>query len=145
MTNGTILLVEDNRDEEFLALRALRKENIGNKVFVVHDGRETLDFLFCTGVYSDRDPQEMPQLILLDINLPKMDGFTVLRHIRADQRTHLLPVILFTASKEEEDVIEAYESGANAFMRKPIDYTQFEEFVGQLGRYWLELNVMPPR
>jgi CheY-like chemotaxis protein len=145
MTKAMILLVEDNPDEELLTPRALRKNQIGDRIFVAHDGLEALDFLFCTGAYSDRDAHDMPQLILLDIKLPKMDGFEVLRHIRADQRTHLLPVVLLTASKEEQDLMEGYESGANSFMRKPVDYAQFEEFVGHLGLYWLERNVAPPR
>ena len=144
MTDTMILLVEDNLDEELLTLRALRKNNIGDRVFVAHDGLEALDFLFCTGAYADRDPHDMPQLILLDIKLPKMDGFEVLRHIRTDQRTHLLPVVLLTASKEEQDLMEGYESGANSFMRKPVDYAQFEELVRQLSLYWLLLNVAPP-
>lgn len=140
-----ILLVEDNQDEELLTLRALRKNGIGDRVFVAHDGLEALDFLFCTGAYADRDPYDMPQLILLDIKLPKMNGFDVLRHIRADQRTHLLPVVLLTASKEEQDLLEGYESGANSFIRKPVDYNEFEEFVRELGWYWLIRNVAPPR
>jgi two-component system, response regulator len=145
MTNAVILLVEDNLDEELLTLRALRKNKIGDRVFVAQAGLEALDFLFCTGPYADRDPHDMPKLILLDIKLPKMDGFEVLRHIRVDQRTHLLPVVLLTASKEEQDLIEGYESGANSFMRKPVDYNQFEEFVGELSSYWLVRNVAPPR
>lgn len=133
MTNATILLVEDNPDEELLTPRALRKNKTGDQVFVVHDGEEALDFLFCAGAYSDRNPNELTQLILLDIKLPKMDRFAVLRYIRADRRTHLLRVVPLASSKEEQDLLEGYESGANSFMRKPIDYTQFEEFVAQLG------------
>ena len=145
MENATILLVEDNADDEALTLRALKKNNIGNKVYVARDGVEALDFLFCTNTYADRDPHDMPRLILLDIKLPKMDGLEVLRRIRADKRTHLLPVVLLTSSREEQDLIESYKSGANSYMRKPVDYTQFVEFVGHLGSYWLGLNEAPPR
>jgi two-component system response regulator len=144
MENATILLVEDNPDDEALTLRALKKNNIGNKVYVVRDGVEALDFLFCTGPYADRNPYDMPKLILLDIKLPKLDGLEVLRHIRADKRTHLLPVVFLTSSKEEQDLIEGYKRGANSYIRKPVDYAQFEAYVGQLGLYWLGLNEAPP-
>jgi two-component system, response regulator len=144
MENVTILLVEDNPDDEALTLRALEKNNIGSKAYVVRDGVEALDFLFCTGRYADRDPHDMPKLILLDIKLPKMDGLEVLRHIRADKRTHLLPVVLLTSSKEEQDLVDGYKSGANSYIRKPVDFTQFIESVRQLGMYWLVLNEPPP-
>jgi two-component system response regulator len=144
MENAIILLVEDNADDEALTVRALKKNNIGNKVYVVRDGVEALDFLFCTNTYADRDPHDMPKLILLDIKLPTMDGLEVLRRIRADKRTHLLPVVLLTSSKEEQDLIESYKSGANSYIRKPVDYAQFVEYVGQLGLYWLGLNEAPP-
>ena len=144
MANPMILLVEDNADDEALTLRALKKNNIGNKVYVARDGVEALDFLFCTNTYADRDPHDMPRLILLDIKLPKMDGLEVLRRIRADKRTHLLPVVLLTSSREEQDLIESYKSGANSYIRKPVDYTQFVEYVGLLGLYWLGLNEAPP-
>ena len=144
MKNSTILLVEDDPDEEALTLRALKKSNIGNEVFVVRDGVEALDFLFCTNKYADRDPDELPQLILLDIKLPKMDGLEVLRRLRADKRTHLLPVIILTSSKEEQDLIQAYRSGANSYVRKPVDFTQFAESIRELGMYWLVLNEAPP-
>jgi len=144
MENATILLVEDNADDEALTLRALKKNNIGNKVYVARDGVEALDFLFCTNTYADRDPHDMPRLILLDIKLPKMDGLEVLRRIRADKRTYLLPVVLLTSSREEQDLIESYKSGANSYIRKPVDYTQFVEYVGLLGLYWLGLNEAPP-
>ena len=144
MENATILLVEDNADDEALTLRALKKNNIGNKVYVVRDGVEALEFLFCTGPYADRDPHDMPKLILLDIKLPKMDGLEVLRRIRAEERTSLLPVVLLTSSKEEQDLIEGYKGGANSYMRKPVDYAQFVEYVGQIGLYWLGLNETPP-
>jgi two-component system, response regulator len=143
--NTMILLVEDNPDDEALTLRALKKNNIRNAVFVARDGAEALDFLFCTGAYADRDPNDLPQLILLDIKLPKIDGLEVLRRIRRDKRTHLLPVVVLTSSKEEQDLIEAYEGGANSYVRKPVDFTQFAESIQQLGMYWLVLNEIPPK
>src|SRR5688572_33247491 len=110
-----ILLVEDNRDDEALTLRALKKNNIGNDVFVVRDGAEALDFLFCTGAYADRDPREMPQMILLDLKLPKIDGLEVLRRLRADERTPQLPIVSLTSSIEEQDLIEGCKNGANSY------------------------------
>jgi two-component system, response regulator len=144
MKNTTILLVEDNPNDEALTLRALKKNNIGNMVFVARDGAEALDFLFCTGTYADRDPNDMPQLILLDINLPKIGGLEVLRRIRRDKRTRRLPVVMLTSSNEEQDLIEAYDSGANSYVRKPVDFTRFAASIQQLGMYWLVLNEMPP-
>jgi len=140
-----ILLVEDNRDDEALTLRALKKNNIGNKIIVVRDGAEALDFLFCTGLYVDRDPHDMPQLILLDLKLPKVDGLEVLRRIRADERTRLLPVVILTSSNQERDLTEGYRSGANSYVRKPVDFNQFTDAIRQLGLYWLVLNERPPR
>lgn len=145
MDGKTILLVEDNPDDEALTIRALRKNNIGNDLFVVHDGAEALDFLFCTGAYADRDPRDKPQVILLDLKLPKVDGLEVLRRIRADQSTHLLPVVILTSSKEEQDRIKGYSLGANSYVRKPVDFTEFVDAVRQLGLYWLVLNEAPPR
>lgn len=145
MEHATILLVEDNAEDEFLTLRALRANNIENKIYVARDGVEALDFLFCTNAFADRDPQDLPQLILLDVKLPKMDGPEVLRRLRADPRTRLIPVVMLTSSKEEQDLIESYKSGANSYMRKPVNYTQFVEYVGYLGAYWLGLNEGPPR
>jgi two-component system, response regulator len=145
MKNATILLVEDNPDDEALTLRALKKNHVGNTVFVVRDGAEALDFLFCSGSYADRDPNDMPHLILLDIKLPKIDGLEVLRRIRRDKRTHLLPVVILTSSKEEQDLIEAYEGGANSYVRKPVDFNQFAESIKQLGMYWMVLNEIPPK
>jgi CheY-like chemotaxis protein len=145
MKNATILLVEDNADDEILTLRALKANDIENKVFVVRDGAEALDFLNCKNTYAKRDPYDLPGLILLDVKLPKMDGPEVLRHLRADPRTRMLPVVMLTSSNEEQDLIESYQSGANSYMRKPVDHTQFVEFVGYLGSYWLELNEAPPR
>ena len=139
-----ILLVEDNPDDEALTLRALDKNRIGNKIFIVHDGAEALDFLFCTGSYADRDPGERIQVVLLDLNLPKVGGLEVLRRIRADQRTRTLPVVILTSSKEEKDLAEGYEYGANSYVRKPVDFNEFIEAIQHLGLYWLVLNKMPP-
>jgi two-component system response regulator len=139
-----ILLVEDNADDEALALRALKKHTNENKIHVARDGVEALDFLFCTNAYADRDPQDLPKLILLDIKLPKMDGLEVLRRIRADKRTRLVPVVLLTSSREEQDLVEGYQSGANSYVRKPIDFDEFLEAVRQLSSYWLILNETPP-
>ena len=144
MDDKMILLVEDNPDDEALTLRALKKHNVGNKVFVVRDGVEALDFLFCTGAYADRDPYDMPQVILLDLKLPKVDGLEVLRRLRADERTSLLPVVILTSSNEERDMIEGYKYGANSYVRKPVDFNQFIEAVRNLGLYWLVLNEAPP-
>jgi two-component system response regulator len=139
-----ILLVEDNPDDEVLTLHALRKHNIGNKIHVARDGAEALDFLFCRNQYADRDPRELPHLILLDIKLPKIDGLEVLRRIREDERTSLVPVVILTSSKEQQDLIQAYRNRANSYMRKPVDFNQFAEAVRQLGLYWLVLNQAPP-
>ena len=139
-----ILLVEDNPDDEALTLRALNKSKIANKIVVVRDGVEALDYLFCTGAYADRDPLELPQVTLLDLKLPKVDGLEVLRRIRSDARTKMLPVVILTSSKEEQDRVNAYSSGANSYVRKPVDFNQFVEAIGQLGLYWLVLNEPPP-
>lgn len=140
-----ILLVEDNPDDEALTLRALKKNNIGNELYVVRDGAEALEFLFCKGVYSDRDPRKKPEVILLDLKLPKVDGLEVLRQIRADENTHLLPVVILTSSKEEQDRIRGYSLGANSYVRKPVDFNEFVDAVRQLGLYWLVLNEAPPK
>jgi CheY-like chemotaxis protein len=139
-----ILLVEDNPDDEALTLRALRKANVGNEVSVVRDGVEALDFLFGSGSHGSRDTSTMPQVILLDLKLPKIDGLEVLRRIRADDRTKLLPVVILTSSDEEQDRIAGYALGANSYVRKPVDFAQFAEAVRQLGLYWLVLNQPPP-
>lgn len=144
MDEKMILLVEDNADDEELTLRALKKNNISNKVKVVRDGAEALDFLFCAGAYAERDPHEVPQVVLLDLKLPKVDGLEVLRRLRADERTRLQPVVILTSSKEEQDLIEGYKQGANSYIRKPVDFNQFMEAVRQLGLYWLVLNEAPP-
>jgi len=145
MNNKIILLVEDNPDDEALTLRALEKNNIMNKVVVAHDGVEALDYLFGEGGYAGRDSGVMPEVILLDLKLPRIDGLEVLRRIRANGRTKLLPVVILTSSKEERDMIEGYSRGANSYIRKPVDFVQFGEAVQQLGLYWLVLNVAPPK
>jgi CheY-like chemotaxis protein len=145
MENPTILLVEDNPDDELLTLRALKKNNIGDHVFVVRDGEEALDFLFCRNAYADRDPHDLPRLILLDIKLPKLNGLEVLRRLRADKRTRLLPIVMLTASKEEHDLIEGYSNKVNSYIRKPVDFVQFTEYIRELGSYWLILNEAPPK
>lgn len=139
-----ILLVEDNPDDEALTLRALKKNNIFNEVVVARDGVEALDFLFATGSYADRDIGIMPQVILLDLKLPKVDGLEVLSRLRADARTKLLPVVILTSSSEEADIVNSYHFGANSYVRKPVDFAQFMEAVRQLGLYWLVLNEVPP-
>lgn len=144
MQNAIILLVEDNPDDEVLTLHALKKNNIGNKIFIARDGAEALDFLFCQNQYADRGPHDMPQLILLDIKLPKIDGLEVLRRLREDERTSLIPVVILTSSKEQQDVVRAYQNRVNSYMRKPVDFRQFAEAVHQLGLYWLVLNQAPP-
>ncbi len=144
MDEKLILLVEDNPDDQALTLRALRKNNIRNRVVIRQDGVEALDFLFCQGADAGRNPHDMPQVILLDLKLPKIDGLEVLRRIRADERTRLLPVVILTSSKEEQDMINGYGYGANSYVRKPIDFNQFVEAVNQLGLYWLVLNEPPP-
>lgn len=140
MENKVILLVEDNLRDETLALRALRQSNIVNEVIVARDGSEALDYLFGTGKYSGRDPNATPQFVLLDLKLPKVDGLEVLRMIRADERTKQLPVVVFTSSDEEQDLINSYSLGANSYIRKPVDPERFLEATKQLGLYWLVLN-----
>lgn len=144
MAEKTILLVEDNVDDEILTLRALRQNNITNEVAVVHDGAEALDYLLSMGAYADRDREALPQVVLLDLKLPKVDGLEVLRRMRADQRTRLLPVVVLTTSSEEQDLIESYRLGANSYIRKPVDFDDFSDAVRQLGLYWLILNTPPP-
>lgn len=143
MDNKVILLVEDNPDDEALTLRALHKNNIRNQVVVARDGVEAIDYLLCQGAHAGRDPREQPQVVLLDLKLPKLDGIEVLKRIRADERTRLLPVVILTSSKEERDIVQSYGSGANSYIRKPVDFAQFVEAVRQLGLYWLVLNESP--
>jgi len=145
MLVAPILLVEDNRDDEALTLRALKKNNINNEVVVAHDGVEALDYLFGTGVHAGRDLSVMPQVILLDLKLPKIDGLEVLRRLRSDSGTRLLPVVILTSSTQEEDRIAGYGLGANSYVRKPVDFAQFIEAVRQLGLYWLILNEPAPK
>ncbi len=144
MEKKTILLVEDNPDDELLAIRALKKNNITNEVVVARDGVEALEYLFGTGVYAGRDMSMMPQVILLDLKLPKIDGLEVLRRLRDDERTKLLPVVILTSSKEDRDLTASYSLGVNSYIRKPVDFVQFTEAIKQLGLYWLVLNESPP-
>ena len=140
----TILLVEDDPNDEELTLRALRRNNVSNEVIVVRDGAEALDFLIPAGTGSERGFNELPQLVLLDLKLPKIDGIEVLRQIRAHERTRLLPVVILTTSTDEKDRLAGYSSGANSYVRKPVDFAEFAEAVRQLGVYWLILNEPPP-
>lgn len=140
-----ILLVEDNPDDEALTLRALKKNNIANEVVVARDGEQALAYLFGTGAHAGRDISDVPQIILLDLNLPRMSGLDVLRAIRTDERTRLLPIIVLTSSKEDQDILESYSLGANSYVRKPVDFTQFTTAVKTLGLFWLVLNQPPPR
>jgi len=145
MVEKTILLVEDNADDEALTLRAFAKNNIKNQVVVARDGAEALDYLFAEGAYKGRDPNDLPQLALLDLKLPKVDGLEVLRRIRADERTELLPVVILTSSREEQDLVQGYRLGANSYVRKPVNFDDFLDAARQLGLYWLLLNEAPPR
>lgn len=138
-----ILLVEDNPDDEALALRALKKSNLANEIAVARDGVEALDFLFCEGQHADRSPCDLPVVVLLDLKLPKVDGLEVLKRIKSDERTRRLPVVILTSSSEERDIIDSYDFGANSYIRKPVDFNQFTEAVAQLGLYWLVLNEVP--
>ena len=144
VSEKVVLLVEDNPDDVELALRAFKKNNLLNEVVVAQDGVEALDYLFGTGAYAGRDPGELPQLVLLDLNLPRMGGLEVLRRIRADERTKLLPVVILTTSKEEQDRLQSYLLHANSYIRKPVDFEQFSQAIQQLGLYWLVLNEAPP-
>ncbi|HEX6118282.1 MAG TPA: response regulator [Dongiaceae bacterium] len=145
MAEKFILLVEDNPDDEALTLRALKKNKVANGVVVARDGAEAVDFLFGTGAHAGRNVAELPQIVLLDLKLPKLDGFEVLRRIRADDRTRVLPVVVLTSSKEERDVVQSYRDGCNSYVRKPVNFDEFIEAARQLGLYWLLLNEGPPR
>jgi two-component system response regulator len=145
MNRGNIiLLVEDNADDVELTLRAFRKSKILNEIAVVGDGVEALDYLFATGAHAGRDPKTMPEVILLDLKLPKIGGLEVLRRMRADERTRRIPVVVLTSSNEEKDILTSYDLGANSFVRKPVDFAQFVEAARQLGLYWLVMNEAPP-
>jgi len=144
MIRKVILLVEDNADDEALTLRALTRNNIGNEVIVARDGEEALDWLFCTGQYQSRDPRQQPALVLLDLKLPKVDGLEVLKRIRDHVETRVVPVVILTSSREEQDRLRGYLNGANSYIRKPIDFPHCVEAVRQLGLYWLVLNEPPP-
>ncbi len=139
-----LLLVEDNPDDEALAVRALKKNHVLNEVIVVRDGAEALDYLYGTGKYEGRDVTKQPEVILLDLKLPKVDGLEVLKRIRSDERTKYLPVVVLTSSSEEKDLVESYKLGANSYIRKPVDFQQFTEAIHQLRLYWLVLNVPAP-
>ena len=143
MNNKIILLVEDNPDDVTLTLRALKKSNIKNEVIVVGDGIEAVDYLFGTGKFAGRDTGILPQVVLLDLKMPKMDGLEVLHRIRADERTRVLPVVILTTSSEDKDKVDSYKLGANSYIRKPVDFNQFVAAVQQLGLYWLVLNEAP--
>jgi len=140
MEKKVIFLIEDNPDDEALMLRALKKNNIASEIIVARDGAEAIEYLFGTGKYKDRNIKEQPQLILLDLKLPKIDGLEVLRRIREDERTKFLPVVVLTTSNEERDIHDSYRLGANSFVRKPVDFAEFIEGTRQLGNYWLRVN-----
>ena len=143
MMGKNILLVEDNPDDVKLTLRALERERVGNHVQIAADGVEALDYLLGTGKFAGRDTSIMPQVILLDLKMPKMDGLEVLKRIRSDEKTKLLPVVILTTSSEDKDRIESYRLGANSYIRKPVDFAQFSAAVKQLGLYWLVINEAP--
>jgi two-component system response regulator len=145
MNTQPILLVEDNPDDEALALRAFAKINITNKIVIARDGVEALNYLFATGIYADRDAAECPSVVLLDLKLPRMDGLEVLRRIRENEITKILPVVILTSSKEEQDMVQGYHLGANSYVRKPIDFNEFAHAVSQLGVYWLLMNEQPTK
>ncbi|HEY2867461.1 MAG TPA: response regulator [Pyrinomonadaceae bacterium] len=144
MDSKTILVVEDNPDDEALMLRALRKNGIANEIFVAHDGVEAVEYLFGEGQFSERKVEDLPELILLDLKLPRMDGLDVLRRIRADERTRYVPVVVLTTSSEQRDIVESYDLGANSYVTKPVDFLEFMEATRQLGTYWLLLNRSVP-
>jgi len=144
MKDKIILLVEDNPDDELLTMRALKKNGVLNEVVVARDGVEALDYLFASGTHSGRDTGVMPQLILLDLKLPRVDGLEVLKRLRSDERTRLLPVVILTSSKEQQDMLDGYGLGANSYVRKPVNFEQFVRAVEQLKLYWLVLNEAPP-
>jgi len=139
-----ILLVEDNPSDVELTVHALRRERLANRIEVVRDGEEALDYLFCRGAYAERAPKDPPRLVLLDLKLPKVDGLEVLRSIKSDQRTQAVPVVVLTSSREETDMVESYHLAANAYIQKPVDFDQFRETIKQVGLFWLVVNASPP-
>lgn len=139
-----IVLVEDNANDAELTLHALRKNNLANRIHLVRDGEEALDFLFCRGAFAERRFDAPPQLVLLDIKLPKVDGLQVLQEIKSDARTQSIPVVILTSSREEMDLVKSYKLGVNSYMQKPVNFADFQEAVRQLGMYWLLLNSAPP-
>jgi two-component system response regulator len=144
MPGDSILLVEDNPDDEELTLRALRKSGVTSTVVVVHDGPEALDYLFATGAFSKRNALDTPRVVLLDLKLPKLSGMEVLKRLREDPRTRWVPVVVLTSSTEEHDIQQCYDLGANSYVRKPVEFDEFLEFIRNLGNYWLKLNERPP-
>ena len=144
MSGGTILLVEDNASDAALTKRAMEQNQITNKLVHAEDGREALDYLFGIGKYAGKDARDLPAVVLLDLKLPRMDGLEVLKQMRANERTRLVPVVVLTSSSQEEDVVASYNLGANSYIRKPVDFTQFAEAVRVLGMYWLLMNEPPP-
>lgn len=145
MGESMLLLVEDNPSDEELTLRSLRKHNIANDIVVARDGVEAIEFLFCEGAHAGRDPADLPDVVLLDLKLPRMSGLEVLQRIRADERTRTLPVVVLTSSSQDEDIISSYKLGANSYVRKPVRFADFSEAVRQLGVYWMLTNETPRR
>jgi CheY-like chemotaxis protein len=145
MNDADVLLVEDNADDAELALRALRKENIANHIVRLADGEQALDYLFCRGAYKDRLFTQPPRVVLLDLKMPKIDGLEVLRAVKADPRTRSIPIVVMTASREEQDMVSSYQLGVNSYIQKPVDFDKFRAMVRQLGLYWLLVNEPAPR
>ena len=139
-----ILLVEDNPNDLELTLHALEKHNVANKIHVVRDGEEALDFLFCRGAFSHRTFESPPKVVLLDLKLPKIDGLEILRAVKSDPRTKAVPIVVMTSSKQQRDLVESYNCGVNSYIQKPINFTEFQEVIRQLGYYWLAINPSPP-